>query len=113
MSSAQQLGLNLEHPAAGVPLVPFVDQDTSAQAAHSVSSTGAARNLERRVFDLIRARARTDEEICDELEIEGNTARPRRRSLVVRGLVQDSGERRPTHSGRKAIVWKVCGPWDK
>ncbi|GAG22106.1 unnamed protein product, partial [marine sediment metagenome] len=75
--------------------------------------TGIARNLERKVFDLILARARTDEEIGDALELEGNTARPRRHSLVARGLVEDSGDRRPTHSGRKAIVWKVCAPWDK
>lgn len=113
MNGESQLDLALEHPAAGVPLVPFVDTDTSAQAAMSVSSTGVARNLERQVFDLIRSKPRTDEEICDKLGIEGNTARPRRRSLVVRGLVKDSGERRPTHSGRKAIIWEACAPWDK
>ncbi len=111
--SEHQLDLELEHPTAGLPVVPYVDQETSLCAAHSVSSTGIAKNLERQVFDLIRAKPCTDEEICEGLSIEGNTARPRRRSLVVRGLVEDSGDRRPTHSGRRAIVWTVCGKWDR
>ena len=47
----------------------------------------------------------TDEEIADALGLAGNTARPRRRELAQRNVVADSGARRPTRSGRQAIVW--------
>jgi hypothetical protein len=111
--SGGQLDLELEHPTAGIPVVPYVGQDTSLEAAMSMSSTGQAKNLERQVFDLLRESPRTDEEICTQLGIGGNTGRPRRRSLVMRGLVEDSGDRRPTYSGRRAIVWRVCNCWQR
>lgn len=37
----------------------------------------------------------------------GNTVRPRRIELEELGFVEDSGARRPTHSGKMAIVWVV------
>lgn len=49
----------------------------------------------------------TDEEIVERARMAGNTVRPRRVELVQRGLVIDSGVRRPTRSGRKAVVWRA------
>ena len=39
--------------------------------------------------------------------MSGNTVRPRRIELQEKGLVVDSGRRRPTPSARQAIVWVV------
>lgn len=49
----------------------------------------------------------TDEQIGQQIRMGGNTVRPRRVELVEKGLVRDSGRRRETGSGRKAVVW-VC-----
>ncbi len=47
----------------------------------------------------------TDEEMVQELEMNPNTQRPRRVELVDGGWVRDSGNRRNTRSGSRAIVW--------
>lgn len=49
----------------------------------------------------------TDAEIQDALGLDGSTQRPRRRELEQAGLVFDSGERRATHTGRAAVVWRA------
>jgi hypothetical protein len=110
---SRQLGLRLEHPAAGLPVIPLGSQQTSADAGASVARSGRARALERQVFDALEAAPATDEELEARVDAGGNTIRPRRRSLVQRGLVEDSGLTRATRSGRRAIVWKVCAPWDR
>lgn len=48
----------------------------------------------------------TDEECQALLQMPPNTQRPRRRELVQAERVRDSGARRTTKSGRKAIVWE-------
>ena len=53
------------------------------------------------------SRGVTDAELERILGLSGNTLRPRRRELETAGLVVDSHRRRPTASGRSAIVW-VC-----
>ncbi len=47
----------------------------------------------------------TDEEIGIRLGLDGNSVRPRRKELEDAGLIVDSGEKRPTASSTKAIVW--------
>ena len=49
----------------------------------------------------------TDEEGGAALCMKPQSYTPRRRELVKRGLVRDSGERRATESGRSAVVWVV------
>ena len=51
----------------------------------------------------------TDEQIGQQTRMGGNTVRPRRVELVGQGLVRDSGRRRETSSGRKAVVWVCAG----
>ncbi len=109
---ADQLALRLEHPTTGAPVVPSSNDETSLEAAVVLAKT-SARALERRVFDALEADPHTDQELEELLELPGNTVRPRRRSLVQRGLVHDTGLRRKTHSGRRAIVWSVSAPWDR
>ena len=47
----------------------------------------------------------TDDELEVRLALLHQTASARRRALVQKGLIVDSGETRPTRSGRKATVW--------
>jgi len=50
----------------------------------------------------------TDEEMQNNLNMKGNTQRPRRRELVLAGKVKDSGKTRPTATS-KATVWIATG----
>lgn len=47
----------------------------------------------------------TDLELQELLCLNGDTERPRRVTLVDRGLVIDSGRRRLTPTGRQSVVW--------
>lgn len=86
----------------------FIDSGNSAR------SRGRAEGIGRRIGPLhsrvlaylssTHAGA-TDEELMDGTGIAPNTLRPRRRELQVMGRVKDSGTKRPTKSGRKAVVW--------
>ena len=97
-----------EYPAhlySGAP--PSVEQDTSAIAAGSVRVPSA--HWRQIILDWITER---DEygSTCDEAELclrnlRHQTCGPRIRELVQLGVVKDSGQRRPTRSGRAAIVW--------
>ena len=48
----------------------------------------------------------TDHEMQRDLGMIGSTQRPRRKEIQERGLVIDSGFRRPTNSSRMATVWR-------
>lgn len=82
---------------------------------HSVTSRAAAASVEPnaaawlgRVLKCIRnagSRGLTDEEQQHILDLNPSTQRPRRVDLVSRRLVVDSGVKRPTVSGRQAVVW--------
>ena len=85
--------------------------DTSADAA-DLARAGAATQRDR-VLAAIRGAGEaglTDEELQQGLELHGSTERPRRIELVERGLIQDSGRRRATSTGRQAAVWVACWP---
>lgn len=49
----------------------------------------------------------TDEEMQHYMNLNPSTQRPRRIELVRAGLVYDSGQTRPTRSGRSAVVWRA------
>ena len=61
-----------------------------------------------RVLDLLSRHPQglTDEQMQDALGMNPSTQRPRRVELVEQGWVEDSGERRRTRSGHKAVVWR-------
>lgn len=86
---------------------PSVAVETSRDAAESVSDLDTLRRLTLTLFRLAGAKGMTDEELQEALDVPSNTARPRRWEAVKAGLVCDSGERRNTRSGRKAIVWRL------
>lgn len=89
----------------GVP--PHNETDTSFLAA--VGIVDAVNTYQQKVLEVIQdagVEGVTDVEIELILDLNPQTLRPRRRELVLKGLVRDSGRRRrnPT-TGRRAIVW--------
>jgi hypothetical protein len=83
--------------------------DTSAAAAKSIEPN--AGTLRRIVYDAIVAggpTGYTDAELQDSLGMRAQTQTARRVELRDRGLIVDSGFRRPTPRGRDAVVWVVA-----
>lgn len=81
---------------------------TSDRAAEMIEQH--APTLRERILATIRERGPiglTDDEGETILGIIAQTYTPRRGELVRAGKVRDSGERRPTSSGRPAAVWVV------
>jgi len=100
-------------PYNGLP--PFVaGVDTSEAAAQSVA--GDAGQLREFIFDVIKGSGGGGM-TCDEVEVDTGmrhqTASARIRELQQRARVVDSSRRRPTRSGRLAIVWVVLPPEEK
>ena len=95
-----------EYPALYGGAPPSVEQDTSAIAAGSVrTDTGRLRESVRTMIRWCHDFGATCDEVEQALNLSHQTAGPRIRELVQLGLVKDSGQRRPTRSGRGAIVW--------
>jgi hypothetical protein len=65
--------------------------------------------LEERILDfLFGVGGATDEEMRSALNMHYGTHSSRRRSLVLKGRVRDSGDTRLTTSGRPATVWEIA-----
>ena len=80
--------------------------DTSFRAAEKIEPSCG--NLEWEVLDFMRRfGGMTDAEMQNLLGMGGSTQRPRRVSLVEKGLVRDSGTKRKTTAGRLATVWEA------
>lgn len=92
------------------PTIPYVrGSDTSAAAAEDIAPHLG--RLEAVVLEVIRTEGKhgaTDDEIEIAAGLRHQTASARRRGLVIKGMVVDSGERRPTRSGRSAAVWVLA-----
>ncbi len=98
-------------PLLGTPRVPYVQQETSVEAAGHQAASGKAGTDEVRVLTYLKRNAlfggATDDEIEANLGMIHQTASARRRGLVIKGLVAETEIRRNTRSGRKAIVWRA------
>lgn len=91
---------------------PFVrGSDTSEAAAESIA--GDVEALRAIVFSCICSageRGRTCDAVERRLSMLHQTASARVRDLVLMGKIVDSGVRRRTRSGRKAVVWIAAPP---
>ena len=85
----------------------YSNQTTSKAAAESVEKDMG--RLQQRIFDHIKAQPSTAREVENALNLRCQTVTARIRELVLNGRLEDSGEKRLTDSGRKAIVWRVAG----
>lgn len=88
----------------------LTDPQTSHDAAASVTNVTETQKYILKALN----RPRTDPDLADAyLNIKNaplaslSGIRSRRNELVVKGLVEDSGERVKLPSGRKAIVWRA------
>jgi hypothetical protein len=86
--------------------VPHNGTDTSREAARRISPLSAAQAA--RLFYFVAKQGETgatDHEIQAALDLSGDTERPRRWGLVKAGLIEDSGRRRNSPSGRPATIY--------
>ncbi len=90
-------------------MLPAQDHSkTSIEAAESMEPH--APTLRERVYNLLKSQlinGMTDEEMQDTLLMNPSTQRPRRIELLNQGVIEDSGVKRLTKSGRKAVVWRA------
>jgi len=82
--------------------------DTSREAAHAISDESLTR-MEQRVYEQFCAfpDGLTDEQVEAATGMRHQSASARRRGLVLKGRLKDSGKRRKNLSGSSAAVWVV------
>lgn len=81
--------------------------DTSWYAAHSIPAERLSK-LKKQILDELRSiypDGLTDDELSSKLVAYRYTVAPRRRWLVLAGLVEDTGGRRFGGRGRKQAIW--------
>jgi hypothetical protein len=83
----------------------FKARDTAKAAAAGM--TPKAGSLRARVYDELKRRPGTPEQVAARIGEPVMNCRPRISELSARGLVVDSGERGEAMGGRLAIVWRV------
>lgn len=90
------------------PVARRTDPETSWQAARSVKHLRESQTI---MLGRLRVGPATDEDLYRwpviNKTMSPSGARTRRKELVDMGLVEDSGVRDKTRSGRKTIVWRV------
>ena len=82
-------------------------QKTSLEAREKVEPKVGT--IRRKVYEAIMLKGlegMTDQEIEKQLNLDGNTVRPIRGSLVIDKLVIDSGITRSNSKGNQCIVWR-------
>ncbi|OQA02115.1 MAG: hypothetical protein BWY71_00119 [Planctomycetes bacterium ADurb.Bin412] len=85
----------------------FRNSDTSQKAGIHIQKM-LGKKLRAKIYYYLKAYGpKTNEELAEDLHIKYITVTPRISELVELKLVLDSGQRRPTSSGRQAIVWKA------
>lgn len=88
---------------------PRTAPETSRQAAASIQQ--ATSQLARRVYHyLLEHGPQTCAQAEQDLQMTHQTCSARFNELMRKGLIQDTGQRRPTPSGRKAAVWQAIKP---
>ena len=97
------------------PLQPWqLHEPTPEFVHHSQNSQDAAfaikpraQSIRERVFELLKIEALTDQQIAARLQLDPNTARPRRIELANAGRIIEIGTAR-TASGRNASLWRAA-----
>lgn len=88
--------------------IPANATDTSRAAA--IAAANQVVGDSQRIHGYLMNRAHggaTSDSIADALEIPIQTVCPRINALARDGKIRDSGSKRPTRSGRLAIVWEA------
>lgn len=86
---------------------PHNGTDTSVSAAKAATPAMTARRATV-LRAIIQHGPATQEQIADRLAWPIQSVNPRVNELARLNLIRDTGERRPTRSGKRAAVWEVC-----
>ena len=87
---------------------PFVPGSSTSQAAAQSLTSATLAHLERVVFEEIEKAGPlgcTDKELEDRCQLSHESTSARRRKLVEKGLVKDSGSKRKSPAGREVSIW--------
>ena len=80
--------------------------DTSVAAAQDLApKLGRLQHLALQAIRSAGWLGLTADELADRLDMGRYTVQPRTSELKLKGLIRDSGQRRPNATGKKAIVW--------
>jgi DNA-binding MarR family transcriptional regulator len=85
---------------------PHNGTDTSVSAAKAATPAMTARRATV-LRAIIQHGPATQEQIADRLAWPIQSVNPRVNELARMNLIRDTGERRPTRSGKRAAVWEV------
>ena len=77
---------------------------TSSTAAFKAAKSARINDTHRRIWEALKIRPRTPDEIAADLKMERNTARARISELRAAGWAQATGETRLTAAGKPAEV---------
>lgn len=80
--------------------------DTSKAAADDIApKLGKLQRMALRAIREAGWLGLTADELAARLELSRYAVQPRTSELKLKGLIRDSGQRRPNGTGKKAIVW--------
>lgn len=83
--------------------------ETSIAAAEALApKLGRLQRLARHAIRDAGATGLTADELATRLEMDRWSVQPRTTELKRKGLIRDSGQRRPNRTGKLAIVWIVA-----
>lgn len=85
----------------------YIDRDTSKLAADAIESKGRAQILREKCLERLTVCPMTADEVAATLSEDILSIRPRITELLKQDLIEDTGERRESWSGRKAKVMRV------
>lgn len=96
----------------------YTELSTSKDAADAIETSGRADTLRRRVLLTLVVEQRLDmtpwspgltaDELAAEMGESVFSVRPRVAELHKQGLIERTGERRPSSNGRASHVWRLC-----
>ena len=88
--------------------IPTGRQETSREAAASLERNGVGNRMSRQIYGYIKqVGGATCDEVEIALEMKHQSVSCLIRYLVINGFLEKTFLRRPTRSGRNAIVWQV------
>lgn len=92
------------HPDLFNTALMFKREGTSSDAARAAALEAKYNDTHRLIWQALKAKPRTADEIATDLKLVLNTARARMSELLTRGWAKRTGERRATGAGRAADV---------
>ena len=104
---------SLSDPAANLPGAHHGRETERAAAYEIVPKSGTQRLRVLAAIAIAEDLGRTDQELEELLDMPRPSPGNRRGELMAGGWVRDSGKRRPTRSGKDAVVWVLTEDGDR